>query len=198
MGGRYHMKNGMIFLAVFLTAGLLRAEGPAGSVDVSMGWTALQEGKGEATVEQDAKNPGNSDPHLLRINVTKHPGPGEGRAGAVSNVLIPVQEGQWFDVTFSGVTEGASIGLVFSLESADGKVLARTTLPEIGRGRGGRGRRGPTTAPSGQAGWTKYLVALHARGADAGAHLVITAIEPTNVWLDGLTITPRSASAGDK
>jgi aldose 1-epimerase len=164
---------------------------PTKAIDLAMGWTSLQEGQAQGIIEQDAKHPTNPSPHLLRITVTKSADPGEGRVGAVSGIHFPVDDGEWCDVTFSAVTERASIGLVFSLENSDGKVLARTTLPEIGRGR--RGRGGPSTAP---ATWTHYLVSLHIRASDPNAHMVITPIEPTNIWLDGLTLTPREADGG--
>jgi hypothetical protein len=163
-------------------------------VDLTAGWSALQEGQAVGTIEQDAKHPTNTNPHLLRIAVTKTADPGEGRAGAVNANQFAVANDQWFDVTFTASTERGSVGLVFSLENGDGKVLARTTLPEIGRGRmrgrGYSGGAGPATAP---AAWTQYLVSLHTRAADPNVHLVITAIEPTNIWLDGLTIAARPA-----
>jgi aldose 1-epimerase len=152
-------------------------------VDLSTGWTLIKEGEAEGTIEQDAQHPPSRSPHLLLLSVTKTAAPGLGRVGATSAIPLAVREGQWFDVRFSAVTQRNSVGLVFSLEGADGKVLARTTLPEIGRG----GRATTRTA----AAWQKYLVALHARAADPLAHLVITPIEPTNIWLDGLTISPR-------
>jgi len=162
------------------------------SIDLTTGWTPLQVGEARGTIVQDAKHPTNHSPHLLLITVTKTAGPGEGRAGAISGIQFSVDQGEWCDVTFSGVTERFSVGLVFSLENSDGKVLARTTLPEIGGARAGRRRRtvAPTTAP---VAWTKYLVSLHVRASDSNAHMVITPIEPTNIWLDGLTLTPRQA-----
>jgi aldose 1-epimerase len=186
-GGTYHSLSVYKFSAGGAAAAPL--------VDLSAGWTLIQEGTALGEIEQNAKHPTNPGAHLLRITVTKHSDPGEGRAGAVNGNHFAVAEGEWCDVTFSAVTERASIGLVFSLENDDGKVLARTTLPEIGGARGGRGRgRGAQGgATSGPAVWPKYLVSLHVRAADAKAHLVITPIETTNVWLDGLTLTPRQA-----
>jgi aldose 1-epimerase len=177
------------------------APAAAPSISLATGWSLLQEGQAQGTIEQDAKHPASSSPHLLRIAITKTAGPGEGRAGAVSGVHFAVEEGEWCDVNFSAATERGSIGLVFSLENSDGKVLARTTLPEIGR-RGGRGRgRGapvatatPAPAATVPTAWPNYLVGLHVRAADANAHVVITPIEPTNIWLDGLTLTPRQAA----
>jgi len=162
------------------------------SYELTTEWTLLKEGEAEGNIEQDAKHPARETEHLLRIQATKTAAPGKGRVGATSGVPIEVRDGQWYDVSFSATTERGSIGLVFSLESASGKVLARTTLPEIGRGRGPRGGSAP------EATWTKYTVALHARGSDSKAHLVITPIEPTNVWIEGLKLVAREAAATGK
>jgi hypothetical protein len=162
----------------------------APAVDLATGWSLLQEGAAHGTIETDAKHGSNPSPHVLHLAVTKTADPGEGRAGAVSNVHFAVEKGEWCEVTFTAVTERGSIGMVFSLESSDGKVLARTTLPEIGRGRGRRGATQPASIPTV---WPSYSVSLHVRAADPGAHLVITPIEPTNIWLDGMTLTSRAA-----
>jgi hypothetical protein len=169
---------------------------PAASL--ASGWSLLKEGEAEVTMEQEAANPAAPAPHehLLQIKVTKTADPGKGRGGVTNSAVIEVKDDHWYDITFSAMTQTGTVGLVFSLESADGKVLARTTLPEIGRGRGGRGgRRGaasaPATVPAAPAAWPKYLVALHARAADGKAHLVIAPIEPTTIWLESLTWAER-------
>jgi hypothetical protein len=168
------------------------------AMDLTTGWSLIEEGQAQGTIEPDAKNPNNPNPHILKISVTKYVGPGEGRVGAQNSHTLPVRDGQLFDVTFSGISEGIGVGLVFSLENAQGKVLARTTLPEIGRGGRGRGRggaggaNGATTVGAGPT-WRPYLVNLRARAADPAAHLVITPIEPVPVWLDGLTIVERQS-----
>ncbi len=162
---------------------------PSSGIDLSTGWTALQEGQAIGTIDPDARQPANSHPHILEIAVTKTADPGQGRAGATSDVHFAVKENEWYDITFTAVTARASVGLVFSLETSDGSVLARTTLPEIG-GRPRRPFAPPSTSP---AQWRSYLVGLHARGSDSAAHLVITPIEPTDIWLDSLTLTPRQA-----
>jgi hypothetical protein len=170
------------------------AQAPQRAIDLATGWHLLQEGGAEGTIEQDAAFPTNPSPHFLRIAETKAAEPGKGRVGALSEIHFSVDDDHWYDVTFSAVTAGASIGLVFSLESTDGVVLARTTLPEIGARP--RRRGGAATAPSATTApvaWRKYLVSLHARASDPNAHVVITPIEPiTNIWLDGLTLTPRA------
>jgi aldose 1-epimerase len=168
------------------------AAAAATGIDISTGWSLVRSGDADGSIEQDAHHGGSTSPHLLRVTATKTAGPLKGHFGATSSVPIAVSDGQWFDVRFAAVTQQGSIGLVFSLESDDGRVLARTTLPEIGRGRGPRSAAlttAPATTPSA---WPRYLVALHARAADGHAHLAITPIEPTTIWLDQLTITPRS------
>jgi hypothetical protein len=190
------MQNELLFnsIAVALMIAAFAGAQPttvSSGTRLSSGWPQLEQGQGSATVEQDVSIPSSDRQHLLHISCTRTAPPGEGRAGATSSTPIPVQQGQWFDVTFDGMTESRSVGLVFSLETADGKVLARTTLPEIGRrGRGPGPGLSAATAPT-QPTWSKYTVALHARGSAPAAHLTSTPIEPTSVWLDGITVTPR-------
>jgi hypothetical protein len=151
---------------------------------LNTGWALLQEGDAEGMVQQDAKNPSRDSPHLLRISVTKTAAPKKGRVGATNITTFAVHEGRPCDVTFSAVTERRSIGLVFSLEGTDGKVYARTTLPEIGRGRpGGDSETGGA--------WRDYVVRLSVRASDPKAYLTIVPIEPITVWLDDVKITER-------
>jgi hypothetical protein len=169
------------------------------------GWTLLKEGQADGAIEAPAKHPANPSSNLLKIAVTRYASvPGEGRLGAKNSQALPVEKGQVYDITFNGISEGIGVGLVFSLEADDGKVLARTTLPEIGRGgRGGgqRGRRGgpnatapataPAPAPQAATHWRPYLLSLTVRDTSPAAHLVITPIEPVPVWLDNLAINLR-------
>lgn len=155
---------------------------------ITSGWVLLKEGEAEGTIEADAKHSTNGNPHLLKISVTKYPAIGKGRLGAKNTNAVVVKQGAMFDVTFNGTMEGTAnygVGLVFSLETDDGKVLARTTLAEIGRA--GVGRRGGGA-------WPSYLVSLRARGAANNAHLTITAIEPFPVWLDNIVLVERDAA----
>lgn len=188
------------------------AAAPATGV-ITSGWELLKEGQAEGSIEHPAKHATNPSGNLLRIAVTKYAAhPGEGRVGAKNRNTVAVQQGQWYDVTFNGISEGIGVGLVFSLESADGKVIARTTLPEIGRGGrgggggGGRGRGnrgGPATAAAGEAAvapasapqagppWRPYLVSLYVREASPTAHLTVAPIEPVPVWIDNLAVNLR-------
>ena len=166
------------------------ATGPAPLVG---GWSELKEGDGAGTFQMDAKNAANPHPHLLRISVTRYPEAGKGRYGVKNAASIAVKEGAAYDIRFGGASEGIGVGLVFSLETDDGKVLARTTLPEIGRG-AGRGS-GPASSPvvtgTPAAPWRQYLVSLTARSSAPNARLTITPIEQVPVWIEDLTIVER-------
>jgi hypothetical protein len=178
----------------------------------------LKEGQAEGTIEAPARHASNPSTNLLKIAVTKYGAlPGQGRVGARNTQALPVDKGQVYDITFHGISEGIGVGLVFSLETDDGKVLARTTLPEIGRGgrgggggggmRGGRAGRGgatPATSPATSSSaalvsppvpagptWRSYLVSLTVRESSPSAHLVIIPIEQVPVWLDNLAINLR-------
>ncbi len=164
-----------------------RATQPEG-VDLSTGWKLLKEGDADGAIEQDAKHPKRVDAaHVLRMSVTTTAPPKKGRIGAINTTPLAVQKGENVDVAFFAAAEPKSIGLVFSLETDDGKVLARTTLPEIGRGR-----------PGGEAetdgAWRDYVVRLNVRASDSKAHLTITPIEPITVWLDEVKILKRPAA----
>lgn len=193
-------------LAVVLSAGLLGAATPtsapaatpaaaaAGPAPLVSGWSELKEGEGAGTFEMDAKNAANPSPHLLKISVTRYPEAGKGRYGVRNAASVAVKAGAAYDIQFGGTSEGIGVGLVFSLETDDGKVLARTTLPEIGRGGAGGGRgtaSGPVAAATPAAPWRRYLVSLTARTSAPRAHLTITPIEQVPVWIEDLTIVER-------
>jgi hypothetical protein len=176
----------VVLLLVLLVGDLRGADVPPAAW--RDGWSLLREGEAQGEIAAPATHPAVTDPQaaLLRITATRVPGPGQGRIGAVNSQPVEVRADGWYDITFSAATQSGSVGLVFSLESPDGTVLARTTLPEIGRGgRGARGARAGATGP-----WPQYLVGLHARGAGT-ARLVITPIEPTTIWLQNLQLVER-------
>lgn len=144
-------------------------------------WTEVREGPAEGTISLDAgADAHGAASHGLKMAVTKV---GDRLGEAATGPEMSLREGQWYDGTFMAQTVGATaaaqgaphIGLVFSLESADGKrVLARATIPEIG---------GP---------WKTYNFALQSRGTEEHARLVIWLIEPCTMWLDNVSMTPRA------
>jgi hypothetical protein len=156
--------------------------------DLTTGWSLLKEGEAEGNIEPDAKRLADPDTTFLHIIVTKTAPPGQGRVGAINHMPVNVDEGKWYDATFRAFAEGRSVGIVFSLEGPDGKVLARTTLPEIGRMRRGGAGNDVEANPAPR----KYNVALHARASDSHAHLTLSPIEPTSVWIESIKLTPRS------
>jgi hypothetical protein len=162
---------------------------PSAGQSLKQGWTLIQEGDGEATIEQDAKHPTSDSPHLLKLAVTKIAGPGKGRAGAKNSTPLAVEKDVMYDATFAATTQRGSVGLVISLETEDGKVLARTTQASFGAGR--RGPPGGGEDPTAGRTWSKVTVALRTRAADKNARLTVVPIEPTTLWLDEITLTPR-------
>jgi alpha-N-arabinofuranosidase len=144
-------------------------------------WSFVAEGGAEGSMHLDVNSPLNDrNPHSLRMTVTKM----GTRCGIANSGFwgINVRAGEWYDASFYARTEGAGgmggrprgVGLVFSLETADGsKLCARATIPEVG---------GP---------WRKYTLALRADASDPKCRLVITPIEPTTMWLDVVSLFPR-------
>ena len=143
-------------------------------------WSFIAEGGAEGSMTLDVNNPLNDrNPHSLKMVVSKL----GTRCGIANSGYwgMNVQAGEWYDATFYARTEGQGegprprgVGLVFSLESTDGKkVCARATLPEIGGG------------------WRKYTLGLHAEASDPNCRLVITPIEPVTMWFDVVSLFPR-------
>jgi alpha-L-arabinofuranosidase len=153
------------------------------------GWSFVADGGAQGSMAIDVTNPLNDrNPHSLRLAVTKT----GTRCGVANSGYwgINVQAGEWYDATFYARTEGnKGVGLVFSLESADGaKLRARATIPEIGRGEFGPPQPGATNSP---VQWRKYTLSLHANASDPKCRLVITPIEPVTMWLDVVSLFPR-------
>jgi alpha-L-arabinofuranosidase len=159
------------------------------------GWSYLAEGQAEGSMELDSEGPLNErNPHSLKLTVTKL---GE-RCGVVNSGFwgMNIEKGQWYDVSLYGRSAGGrGIGLIFSLESPDGKVIcARSTLPEIGRRGAGGGGGGVETGErnaSTTGDWRKYSMGMKAIESYPNCRLVITPIEPGTVWLDVVSIFPR-------
>ena len=143
------------------------------------GWTYLDKGDVEGSMELDDTQPLNDrNPHSLKLTVTKTGKPEDGDLCGIVNSGywgMNVVKGDWYDVSFYARSDqDRSVGLVFSLENDEGKVCARSTIPEIGRG-----------------GWRQYKLSLHAYQSDPKCRLVITPIEPVTIWLDVISVFPR-------
>src|SRR5262249_43558163 len=136
---------GMGYCALAMAGRVCTAASP--DLELSDGWSLVEEGEAQASIETKATHPGDLSTKYLHISVTKTARPGMGRTGATNSQEFDVQEGKWYDGTFRAIVDGRSVGMVFSLETADGKVLARTTLAEIGRGRRLGGDSEPAATP---------------------------------------------------
>lgn len=153
------------------------------------GWSLLAEGGGEGSMHLDANTPLNDrNPHSLRMTVTRL----GSRCGVVNSGYwgMNIQAGEWYDATFYARADGSrSVGLVFSLESQDGrKVCARATIPEIGRGGAPAQQAAGSAQPTP---WRTYALSLQAYASDPNCRLVITPIEPVTMWLDVVSLFPR-------
>jgi len=156
------------------------------------GWTLLARGDVEGSMELDDTQPLNErNPHSLKLTVSKMGNPEDGNLCGIVNSGywgMNVEKGQWYDVTFyAHAADNRSVGLVFSLENDEGKVCARATIPEIGRGR----RRFGGGSDQDASPWRQYKLALHAYDSDPKCRLVITPIEPVTMWFDVVSMFPR-------
>lgn len=143
-------------------------------------WTFLAKGSVEGSMELDDTQPLNDrNPHSLKLTVSKMGKPEDGDLCGIVNSGywgMNVEKGEWYDAAFyAHAADNRSVGLVFSLENEEGKVCARATIPEIGRG-----------------GWRQYKLALHAYRSDPKCRLVITTLEPVTMWFDVVSIFPRN------
>ena len=84
---------------------------------------------------------------------------------------IELAAGQWYDLSFNARTDPPkTFALIVSLESLDGKkVLARTTLPEVGGDQ-----------------WGHFSVALHVRQPATNCRMVIALADTGTLWLNDL------------
>lgn len=147
------------------------------------GWVFVSRGGAVGSMQIVADKPLNpQQPKSARIEAKE--------LGEVCGIATPpnvsIKSGSWYDISFVGRMEnaGSSVGLLFSLETEDGKkICARTTLPEIGR----VGKIIEGNADN----WRQYTVSLHAYGTDAKCRLVISPIEPATVYIDSISMNQR-------
>lgn len=148
------------------------------------GWTFVSRGNASGSMQISTDKPLDAQqPKSVRIEAKEL---GE-VCGIATAADLNITSGVWYDISFSGRMENAgnSVGLLFSLETEDGrKVCARTTLPEIGRV--GKIIEGNPDN------WRQYSVSLHAYGADAKCRLVISPIEPATVYVDSISMHQRN------
>jgi hypothetical protein len=157
-------------------------------------WSYVSEGSAVGKAELITEMPLNErSPHSLKL-IAGDLGQRCGIANTGGPTGINVAEGQWYEATFFARADGPrGIGLVFSLETADGKkICGRTTLPEIGRG----GEIG--TPVQGSDRWREYKVSIHTYASDPHCRLVISPIEPATLYFDGISLVLRATGGAGR
>jgi alpha-N-arabinofuranosidase len=157
------------------------------------GWSLLAKGDVEGSMQLDDTQPLNDrNPHSLKLTVTTMGKPEDGDLCGIVNSGywgMNIEKDEWYDISFCAHSdENRSVGLVFSLENDEGKVCARSTLPEIGRGARGFG---PGSGAEQASPWRRYSLSLHAYDSDPKCKLIITPIEPVTMWFDVISMFPR-------
>lgn len=193
----------MVCLALLMSAVTAQTQGQqrqrrgrARLDDNPAAWTYLAQGNVQGSVELDDSTPLNDDnPQSLKLTVTEVGRPENGdRCGIVNDGVgdgMNVREGQWYDFTFSAYAEeNRSVGLVFALEGLDGTICARVTIPEIGRGMRGFGRRGGDEGPP-PSPWRQYRLSLQAYNSNPQCRLIIKPIEPVTMYLSDIRMSTR-------
>ncbi|MEI7909380.1 MAG: alpha-L-arabinofuranosidase C-terminal domain-containing protein [Verrucomicrobiota bacterium] len=136
-------------------------------------WSLIAEGGATATIALDEANPLNDQtPHSMRLEV-KAPG---SRAGVANEGYwgMSVKQGASYDLSFYARTE-ADLTILARLESADGtKVYAKTEIPGV----------------TGK--WQRHACKLLATGTDPHARLALCIAVPGTLWLDVVSLFPKT------
>jgi alpha-L-arabinofuranosidase len=139
-------------------------------------WTFVADETAKGAISIDDTLPATpKNPHSLRLSVVNG---GEGRVGVANNGYwgIAVGKNAGYDLTLSARTsDGFSGPLTVTLESGDGKaVYAQTEINGLTKD------------------WNVFKAALVSAGANPKARLVISTRRPGTVWLDMVSLFPRS------
>ncbi len=142
-------------------------------------WKILAEGGAAVELAPDTASPapGWLGTNTLRITVNKT---GERVGVACTNMgQMKLATGDWYDFSFNACSDPPkTFALVVSLESLDGKkVLARTTLPEVGGDQ-----------------WGHFSVALYVRQPASKCRMVIALADTGTLWLNDLSVVLRNAT----
>ena len=145
------------------------------------GWKLIAEGGTDAELLNDppAAAPDNTNAHPMRLTIRQRDGAVGIKEAAAGHTNVAA--GQWYDLVFQAMTQnGKHFAFTVSLESDDGKICARTTLPEVGGTE-----------------WKKYAVSLNARLPATNARVVITLAEPGTVWFDDVALVLRQEATAE-
>ena len=142
-------------------------------------WTLVTQGTDTGAISVDTGRPLNTNnPRSLKLTLTSGTGSlGAGNAGFWG---LALQQGALYDLSlYASGASGFTGPLRARLESADGtKLYAQTTFG------------GLTTN------WQRYAASLASSATDTNARLVVSLAQPGTVWLDVVSLFPRSTFHG--
>ncbi|MEI7902273.1 MAG: alpha-L-arabinofuranosidase C-terminal domain-containing protein, partial [bacterium] len=136
-------------------------------------WAAVADNGAEVSLALDDANPLNDKtPHSLRLEIRKT----GTRAGVANEGYwgMSVKKGEPYELSFYARTEGSQT-VTARLESADGtKTCAKAEVANVS---------GP---------WKRYACKLKADGTDPKARLTLCFSKPGTVWLDVVSLFPKT------
>jgi len=139
------------------------------------GWTMETTGGSEADFKLVQDQPLNAaTPHSLQVTIRSlNPA---GRVAVINDGYwgMAIRSGENYKLSFFLRASGVPVPLVATLESADGKVLARSQIDAEGGDD-----------------WKKYQAVLHATATDPKARLVLSFLKRGQAWLDFVSLFPE-------
>jgi alpha-L-arabinofuranosidase len=138
------------------------------------GWTMEASGGGDADFQLVEDHPLTAaTPHSLQVTVRAVTS--TGRVAVINSGYwgMAIQRGENYRLSLFVRGSGTSLPIVATLETLDGKELARSQVKTDGIG------------------WQKYETTLHATATDPKAQLVLSFLWKGQVWLDFISLFPE-------
>ncbi len=137
-------------------------------------WSGVASGPAQVELSVDSAHPVSpKNLHSLRVGVAN---PGSGRSGVANGGFwgMAVRKGQTYQLSlFARGADGFTGPLAAALESSDGVVYARKTMPSL------------------TADWKKRQLSLTVNATDPKARLVISTSRAGTFWLDMVSLFPQ-------
>ncbi|MFI5380086.1 MAG: alpha-L-arabinofuranosidase C-terminal domain-containing protein [Tepidisphaerales bacterium] len=148
-------------------------------------WTLLAKGSGTGDIAINKEKPLAADPaktrNLRSLRLHIESASPDAPVGAANEGYwgVPVKQGEQYDLSFyARVADGYKAPLLVTLEGADGKVYAKDTVSGVGED------------------WKQFKLTLKPDGSDKKARLVISGTAAGTVFLDVVSLFPRTTWKG--